>query len=114
MAVQGAPGDGGVSLTQAIERQLASKGVKLVRVKTRATYTVQGRVSLGTPKSGKQAIKIEWFVRDPAGKSLGTVAQNNTIPQGSLDGAWGKTADAVASAAVQGIVKLLPQRTASR
>lgn len=114
MAVQGAPGDGGVSLTHAIQRQLAGKGVSLTKLKTRSTYSVQGRVSMGKPTNGKQSIKIEWFVRDPSGKSLGTVAQNNSIPQGSLDGAWGKTADAVASAAVQGIVKLLPRKTASR
>ena len=114
LAVQGAPGDGGVSLTQAIQRQLSSKGVTLTRVRSSSTYTVQGRVTMGQPKGGKQSIKIEWFVRDPKGKSLGTVAQNNSIPQGSLDGAWGKTATAVASAAVQGIVKLLPQKTASR
>ena len=31
---------------------------------------------------------------DPHGKKLGTVSQKNEIPEGSLDGAWGKTADA--------------------
>ena len=114
LAVKGAPGDGGVSLTQAIQRELSRNGVTLARLKSKATYSVQGKVSMGRPKSGKQTIKIEWFVRDPNGKSLGTVAQNNSVPQGSLDGAWGKTANAVASAAVQGIVKLLPRKTAAR
>ena len=50
-----------------------------------------------------------WQVVDPAGRKLGTVSQKNSIPQGSLNGAWGKTADAAASAASQGIIKLLPK-----
>ncbi|HRN84689.1 MAG TPA: hypothetical protein PK857_07695, partial [Hyphomicrobium sp.] len=59
-------------------------------------------------QNGKQPIQIDWDVKDPQGKTLGTVSQKNEIPQGSLDGAWGKTADAAASAAAQGILKLLP------
>ena len=38
--------------------------------------------------------------------------QNNDVPQGSLDGAWGKAADAAAAAAAQGILKLIPKQTA--
>jgi hypothetical protein len=47
-------------------------------------------------------------VKDPHGKKLGTVSQKNDIPEGSLDGAWGRVADQAANAAVQGILKLLP------
>ena len=71
---------------------------------------------MGPGKDGKQPITIDWSVTDPPGKKLGTVSQKNEIPQGSLDGSWGKTADAAAAAAAQGIVKLLPsqaQRTSS-
>ena len=64
---------------------------------------------MGQGKDGKQPIQIDWNVNDPKGKKLGTVSQKNEVPQGSLDGAWGKTADAAAAAAAQGIVKLLPQ-----
>ncbi len=74
---------------------------------------VEGKVTLGQPKDGKQAIQIDWRVRDPQGRSVGTVSQKNEIPQGSLDGAWGKTADAAAAAASQGILRLLPQAKAS-
>ena len=71
-------------------------------------YRVQGTVAMGPVKDGKQSIHIEWTVRDPAGKKLGTVSQKNEIPEGSLDGAWGKTAEQAAGAAAQGIVRLLP------
>jgi hypothetical protein len=106
--VTGAPGDGSTTLTAAIQRELQAKGVALSERATAGSYRVEGAVTLGEPREGKQAIQIEWVVKDPAGKRLGTVSQKNDIPEGSLDGAWGKTADQAAGAAVQGIFKLLP------
>lgn len=112
--VTGAPGDGSKSLSSALQRELQRSGVKLASVASADTYTVQGRVKLGPGKNGKQPITIDWEVKDPGGKNLGTVSQKNDVPQGSLDGAWGKTADAAAAAAAQGILKLLPKaKTAS-
>ncbi len=108
-SVTGAPGDGSASLTAAIQRELANKGVTVADKATAASYRVEGSVTLGEVKEGKQPIHIEWLVRDPKGKKLGTVSQRNEIPQGSLDGQWGKTAEQAAGAAAQGIVKLLPQ-----
>jgi hypothetical protein len=108
-AVSGAPGDGSTSLTQAIQRELTSKGVNLADKPTTVAYRIEGTVTVGQPREGKQPIQIEWLVRDPHGKKLGTVSQKNEIPEGSLDGAWGKTAEQAAGAAAQGIVKLLPQ-----
>jgi len=105
--VSGAPGDGAASLTTAIQQELASKGVT-VADNANGAYRVQGTVAMGPVKDGKQSIHIEWTVRDPAGKKLGTVSQKNEIPEGSLDGAWGKTAEQAAGAAAQGIVRLLP------
>jgi hypothetical protein len=106
--VSGAPGDGSTSLTAAIKRELQAKGVALAERPGASSYRVEGAVTLGEPKEGKQAIQIEWVVKDPQGKRLGTVSQKNDIPEGSLDGAWGRTADQAAGAAVQGIFKLLP------
>jgi hypothetical protein len=108
-SVTGAPGDGSKSLTAAIQRELTSKGVALSDKPAAVAYRVEGTVTVGEPKQGKQPIHIEWLVRDPQGKKLGTVSQRNEIPEGSLDGEWGKTAEQAAGAAAQGIIKLLPQ-----
>jgi hypothetical protein len=108
-AVTGAPGDGGASLTSAIQRELTRNGMQLASAATAQTYKVEGKVVMGQGKDGKQPIQIDWNVLDPKGKKLGTVSQKNEVPQGSLDGTWGKTADAAAAAAAQGILKLLPQ-----
>jgi len=108
-SINGAPGDGSSSLAEAIRRELANKGVNVTDKPTTVAYRVEGTVTMGQAKEGKQPIQIEWLVRDPHGKKLGTVSQKNEIPEGSLDGAWGSTATQAAGAAAQGILKLLPQ-----
>lgn len=112
-SVTGAPGDGNSALAAALQGELSRQGVAVTQQAAGSTYRVEGKVIVGAAKEGKQAIQIDWRVKDPQGKALGTVSQKNEIPEGSLDGSWGKTADAAAAAAAQGIVKLLPQRAAS-
>ena len=107
-AVSGAPGDGSTALSSALQRELTRQGVTLAN-RPGASYRIEGKVAMGTPADGKQTIQIDWLVRDPQGRSLGTVSQKNDIPEGSLDSSWGSTADAAAGAAAQGILKLLPQ-----
>lgn len=108
--VTGAPGDGGQALTTAIQRELQKSGFSLASTPGPNTYRVEGKVAMGNGKDGKQPIQIDWNVLDPSGKKLGSVSQKNEVPQGSLDGTWGRTADAAAAAAAQGIIKLLPQK----
>jgi len=112
-SVTGAPGDGSTALTGAIQRELTRNGVALASASGAQTYKVEGKVAMGQGKDGKQPIQIDWNVIDPSGKKLGTVSQKNEVPQGSLDGAWGRTADAAAQAAAQGIIKLLPPAKAT-
>ena len=112
-SVTGAPGDGSASLTSAIQRELSKNGVALSNAPGGQTYKVEGKVAVGQGKDGKQPIQIDWNVIDPKGHKLGTVSQKNEVPQGSLDGTWGKTADAAAAAAAQGIIKLLPAAKAT-
>jgi hypothetical protein len=112
-SVTGAPGDGNSTLAAALQGELSRQGVAVSEQAAGAAYRVEGKVIVSAAKEGKQAIQIDWRVKDPQGKALGTVSQKNEIPEGSLDGNWGKTADAAAAAAAQGIVKLLPQQRAS-
>jgi hypothetical protein len=106
--VTGAPGDGNTALAAALQRELVRQGVA-IGDRPGGSYRVEGQVTLGRPQDGRQPIQIDWRVKDPQGKPLGTVSQKNEIPPGSLDGEWGKTAEAAAAAAAQGIIKLLPQ-----
>ncbi|MEL6298891.1 MAG: hypothetical protein AAFQ45_10010 [Pseudomonadota bacterium] len=111
--VSGAPGDGSTSLARALSKELSGQGVSMVNSPTAQAYKVTGKVVVGTARSGKQPIQIDWDVRDPKGANLGTVSQKNEIPAGSLNGAWGRTADAAAGAAAQGIMRLIRQNQAA-
>ncbi len=108
-SVTGAPGDGSVSLTRALQSELTRNGVAMPPSQQSAAYRVEGSVKVGQGANGKQPIQIDWDVKDLKGKKLGTVSQKNDIPQGSLDGAWGQTANAAAAAAAQGILKLMKE-----
>lgn len=108
--VTGAPGDGAKSLTLAIKKQLFKKGRKLTSTSGPNVYSIQGSVKMGQPAAGKQSVRIDWQVIDPNGARLGTVTQENSVPQGSLDGPWGKIADVAAEAAAVRVIELLPKR----
>jgi hypothetical protein len=111
--VSGAPGDGNTALASALNRELVRQGMPIDH-QTGQAYRVDGQVSLGAVKDGKQSIQIDWRVKDGKGQAVGTVTQKNAIPPGSLDGPWGQTADAAAAAAAQGILKLLPQQAVAK
>lgn len=110
-SVTGAPGDGSVSLTRALQSELSRNGVSMAQNQQAGSYRVEGSVKVGQGSNGKQPIQIDWDVKDLKGKKLGTVSQKNDIPQGSLDGAWGQTANAAAAAAAQGILKLMKENS---
>ena len=111
-SLSGAPGDGNSVLAKALQSELTKNGVSQSG-QTTALYRVEGIVKVGAAADGKQPVQIDWNVKDPQGKRLGTVTQKNEIAAGSLDGTWGKTADAAAAAAAQGILKLLPRNSAA-
>lgn len=111
-SLTGASGDGNNALAAALQNELTKNGVGSAN-QGGAPYRVEGVVKMGAVADGKQPVQIDWNVKDPDGKRLGTVTQKNEIVAGSLDGNWGRTADAAASAAAQGILKLLPRNTAS-
>lgn len=110
--ITGAPGDGSTKLRDALKRELANAGLKVAEQASPQTYRVEGSVIMTPGKDGKESIKIFWKVKDPNGKQLGVVSQKNDVPQGSLNGAWGRDADDAAGAAVHGILALFPKQTA--
>lgn len=110
--VNGAPGDGARSLARAMAASLRQANVA-VAVKepaapaTAKPFVVAGTVTMAAIGEGKQKITVSWTLFDPRGAQIGQVNQENAIPAGSLDHAWGDTAYAVANAAAGGIVALL-------
>lgn len=103
--VAGAPGDGGTSLARAIGSALGHAGIEVGEGD--AKFALSCKVDVEPPKDGKQLVTVRWILALPAGRQLGEVSQQNTVPAGSLDGAWGDVAYAVAGAAVPGIAQLI-------
>ena len=107
-AVTGAPGDGNTSLVSAMRDELTHAGIAAAQP-GQSSYTVVGKVTVGTTKDGKQSIRIDWKVTDPNGTVLATVSQNNEIITGALDGTWGGIANDAAQGAVVKIKTLIEE-----
>ena len=105
--VKGAPGDGGQSLAKAVAAVLKNQDVAVIEDPKNADLTLDGEVSVAPPSSGKQHVKIVWRLRRPDGAEIGTVGQENDVPKGMLDGAWGDLAYSVAVSAGDGLMALV-------
>jgi hypothetical protein len=104
----GAPGDGEQSLPRAITEVLKRQDVAIVTdPEAKADLVLDAEVVVAKPKSGKQNVKIVWRVRRKDGGEIGTVGQENDVPAGLLDGAWGDVAYMVAVSAQDGIMQLV-------
>ena len=64
-----------------------------------ADLVLDAEIVVATPKAGKQNVKIIWRMRRKDGGEIGTVGQENDVPAGLLDGAWGDVAYMVAVSA---------------
>jgi uncharacterized lipoprotein YmbA len=106
--IAGAPGDGDTALARAIATLLKKQDVAIVAgADAKAGLSLDAAVTIGKPEAGKQHVKIVWRLRREDGAEVGTVAQENDVPAGLLNGAWGDVAYAVAMAAQEGIMQLI-------
>jgi hypothetical protein len=107
-AVKGAPGDGKEALAAAIASLLKKQDLAIVSDPgAKPDLLLDAVVGVDRPRAGKQHVKIVWHVRNRDGAEIGTVAQENDVPAGMLDGAWGDVAYSVAVAAQDGIMQLI-------
>jgi hypothetical protein len=105
--IGGAPGDGNDSLAASMTTILKRADVELVDAGMgKPDLAIDADVSIEA-KGDKQHIKIVWRVSQAGGAEIGTVVQENDLPRGRLDGAWGDIAYSVAIAAASGIMQLV-------
>ncbi|MCH8238232.1 MAG: hypothetical protein IIC06_08680, partial [Proteobacteria bacterium] len=104
--VQGAPGDGNRSLTEAIKNALRKRDLTVTEDPRQAGFVITGQVSMGVAVNGRQQAKVVWSVDTIDGQEVGKAIQKNVIRAGSLNGSWGRVADIVSNAAVVGIQEL--------
>jgi hypothetical protein len=111
--VKGAPGDGGKSLARAVVAVLKKQDIAIVDDAKKADLTLDGEVDVAG-KADKQHIKIVWRIRRSDGAEIGTVGQENDVPRGLLDGAWGDVAYSIALAAGDGLMALVARGAPER
>ena len=111
--VTGAPGDGGRALTRAMDDALRRAHVALAERPGEESLVLTGTVALSPPAAGQQQVKVHWALLDADGREIGRVDQENAVPAGSLDGAWGDVAYAVANAAAPGVAALVERAKAA-
>src|SRR5690348_744454 len=108
--VTGAPGDGDRSLTRAMGAALAHTNLALAATPTdKADFVVTGTVEVAPADGQKQQVKVTWLLLRPDGGEVGRIKQENAVPAGSLDGAWGDVAYAVTGAAAPGVRRLIEE-----
>jgi hypothetical protein len=113
-AVNGAPGDGDRALARAIDGALRRVHVPLVeKPADHASFVLAGTVAVSPPQGGKQQVSVRWALLRPDGKEIGKIDQQNAVPAGSLDHAWGDIAYAVAEAAAPGVAALIEKARAA-
>jgi len=106
--VSGAPGDGAKSLANAIALVLKRQDLTVLEdANAKADVIVDGEVTVKPVKSDKQHVKIVWRVRRSDGAEVGTVGQENDVPNGMLDGPWGDVAYSVAIAGADGLMQVI-------
>jgi hypothetical protein len=106
--IAGAPGDGNESLASAVTAVLKRSDIDVVdKPDAKHDVDVDGDITVDPAKGDRQHIKIVWRVARATGGQIGTVAQENDVPRGQLDGAWGDVAYSVAVAAQSGLMELV-------
>jgi hypothetical protein len=105
-SIDGAPGDGAASLKRALEFVLRQSDIPVAGTDHSHVLTLVGSVEMGRPAEGRQKVAIRWVLLLPDGREIGDVRQENAVPAGALDRAWGNTALLVAEAAYDGIIAL--------
>ncbi len=103
--VEGAPGDGRESLRLALIQVMFERGV--ARDDSNPEVTLRAAMTSESVPGDQQKVAIVWRAIGKDGKDLGTVRLDNTIPNGALDGPWGPTAFAIATAAAPDLMALL-------
>lgn len=104
--VDGAPGDGRVSLTSAMQVALARRSIRVSDNWEDDSLLLLGSVRTSVRAEG-QLVRIHWSVINNEGHEIGSVTQSNVVPFGTLDGSWGEIADVVADGGADGVMALL-------
>ena len=107
--ISGAPGNGGAELFRAMTTTLRAARLPVAKEVDDQALVIAGSVQVSPPEGGRQKVEIVWLVRDPSGREIAKLAQNNMVPAGQLDGDWSGIAPLITEAALPGLIDVLRQ-----
>lgn len=105
--VTGAPGDGNIALPNALAFYFGQFDIELLSAKAPDAYIIEGSVKAKPKNAAQETISILWLLKSPKGTELARIAQENTVPIGSLVPRWGKIAEYAAEGAADGLLSTM-------
>jgi hypothetical protein len=105
--IAGAPGTGARDLAAALAVALPLHGVAVSDENGTPAFRLEGDVAVTPVDGATERITLRWRVIAADGAELGRLDQQNDIPAGSLDGAWGEVAFLVADGVASGVAAIL-------
>lgn len=107
VGVDGAPGDGNVSLVRSLHLLVERAGGKIADSLDTATHLIMGSVEATDSEADSKLLFISWAVTGLDGVEIGRVSQSNRVPVRLISGRWGRLAYAIANGARAGIFDML-------
>ena len=104
--VDGAPGDGRTSLTNAVRSSLAALKITVATELSADAVSLLGSVAT-TKRDDGQLVEILWSLISKDGQEIAVVTQSDVLPVCLLDSAWGELAEIIAEAAAQSLALLI-------
>ena len=94
-------------MRRAMEAALKKRNFRIAGTLDGAGLVIAGAMELGPENVEPRPIRITWSVLDTAGKELGKLTQQNTIPRQELKKRWKIIAVVIADNAAGGVSDLI-------
>ena len=105
--VDGAPDKEAALLRHAMEAALKKRNFRIADALEGAGLVIAGAIELGPENAEPRPIRITWSILDAAGKNLGKLTQQNTIPRQEMENRWKTLAAVIADNAAGGVSDLV-------
>lgn len=115
--MKGETGNSLAPLRHAMKAALKKRDFRITDELEGAGLVIAGAVELGPESAEPRPIRITWLVLDTAGKELGKLTQQNSVPRQKLKKVWETLANVIADNAAGGVSDLvvrLPRKVLRR
>ncbi|RDD62649.1 hypothetical protein [Ferruginivarius sediminum] len=110
--VVGQPGTAARALARAMAQRLRERGLPVADHAQEGDIVIEGRLALGAANGMTRPVEIVWVLRRHGDDAeMGDLRQANRVPQARIDEGWNPLADAIAAAALPGVLDVLTAKS---